>query len=144
MGKPASLGMDVIPPRDFQGRVDFRKVHFTYPARPDKPVFSGLDLTLPAGKVTALVRLLPSLLLIGRCFLLVVVLSVVFLVGRCCIGRPCLRSLLVFFLSMLEYLAGFLCGSRDLAKKKKKHDIFLGALVLRSSHYLHRPSCQRV
>lgn len=48
--------MDVISPRDFEGRVDFCKVHFMYPTRPDKPVFSGLDLTLPAGKVTALVR----------------------------------------------------------------------------------------
>ena len=56
-GKPATLGMDVIAPRQFEGKVAFRKVHFTYPTRPDKPVFAGLDLDLPAGKVTALVRM---------------------------------------------------------------------------------------
>lgn len=55
-GKPATFGVDVISPRDFKGKVRFRKVHFTYPTRPDKPVFSGLNLDLPAGKVTALVR----------------------------------------------------------------------------------------
>lgn len=52
-----TTGVDVISPRDFEGRVELRKVHFTYPTRPDVPVFSGLDLTLPAGKVTALVGL---------------------------------------------------------------------------------------
>lgn len=52
----ATLGVDVISPRDFEGKVDFRKVHFTYPTRPDMHVLSGLDLTLRAGEVTALVR----------------------------------------------------------------------------------------
>lgn len=50
------LGVDVISPRDFEGKVDFRNVHFTYPTRPDMHVLSGLDLTLRAGEVTALVR----------------------------------------------------------------------------------------
>lgn len=54
--KAANMGVDVISPRDFEGKVDFRKVHFTYPTRPDMHVLSGLDLTLRAGEVTALVR----------------------------------------------------------------------------------------
>lgn len=54
--KSSTLGVDVISPRDFEGKVDFRKVHFTYPTRPDMHVLSGLDLTLRAGEVTALVR----------------------------------------------------------------------------------------
>lgn len=54
--KGLNLGVDVISPRDFEGKVDFRKVHFTYPTRPDMHVLSGLDLTLRAGEVTALVR----------------------------------------------------------------------------------------
>lgn len=53
---PQTVGVDVISPRDFKGKVDFRKVHFTYPTRPDMHVLSGLDLTLRAGEVTALVR----------------------------------------------------------------------------------------
>lgn len=53
--KGLNLGVDVISPRDFEGKVDFRKVHFTYPTRPDMHVLSGLDLTLRAGEVTALV-----------------------------------------------------------------------------------------
>eukprot|EP00903_Cladosiphon_okamuranus_P009724 g9246.t1 len=53
--KAANLGVDVISPRDFEGKVDFRKVHFTYPTRPDIHVLSGLNLTLRAGEVTALV-----------------------------------------------------------------------------------------
>ncbi|CAM9236459.1 unnamed protein product, partial [Choristocarpus tenellus] len=48
-------GLDVIPPEKFEGRVDFCRVHFRYPTRPDVPVFTGLQLGLPAGKVTALV-----------------------------------------------------------------------------------------
>ncbi|KAF2218760.1 putative ABC transporter [Elsinoe ampelina] len=37
------------------GHVEFRDVHFAYPARPDAPVLQGLTLSLPAGKTTALV-----------------------------------------------------------------------------------------
>lgn len=55
--KAATLGVDVIAPRDFKGKVDFRNVYFTYPTRPDMHVLVGLDLTLRAGEVTALVRL---------------------------------------------------------------------------------------
>lgn len=52
----ARPGVDVISPRDFEGKVDFRKVHFNYPTRPDMHVLTGLDLVLRAGEVTALVR----------------------------------------------------------------------------------------
>ncbi|CAM9838341.1 unnamed protein product, partial [Discosporangium mesarthrocarpum] len=53
---PRHTGLDVIQPKEFEGRVDFKRVHFWYPTRPDTPVFEGLELSLPAGKVTALVR----------------------------------------------------------------------------------------
>ncbi|CAM9282087.1 unnamed protein product, partial [Pylaiella littoralis] len=53
--KSARPGVDVISPRDFEGKVVFRKLYFTYPTRPDMHVLSGLDLTLRAGEVTALV-----------------------------------------------------------------------------------------
>ena len=86
--KSVNLGVDVISPRDFEGRVDFRKVHFNYPTRPDMHVLSGLDLTLRAGEVTALVRagappaffccrccwLSPSLLVWCSCLLVEMVL----------------------------------------------------------------------
>ena len=36
-------------------RVEFRDVHFSYPARPDLEVLTGLDLNIPAGKFCALV-----------------------------------------------------------------------------------------
>jgi ATP-binding cassette, subfamily B (MDR/TAP), member 1 len=33
----------------------FQNVHFTYPSRPDVKVLTGLNVTFPAGKVTAVV-----------------------------------------------------------------------------------------
>lgn len=38
-----------------QGNVMFRDVSFTYPARPDVPIFKGLNLEAKAGQVTAVV-----------------------------------------------------------------------------------------
>jgi ATP-binding cassette subfamily B protein len=38
-----------------QGRVEFRDVRFSYPARPDVPVLQGIDLTLEPGEVVAIV-----------------------------------------------------------------------------------------
>ena len=42
-------------PADVSGRVEFRGVEFAYPARPDAPVYRGVDLTLEAGQTVALV-----------------------------------------------------------------------------------------
>ncbi|CAM1501550.1 Fc.00g035340.m01.CDS01 [Cosmosporella sp. VM-42] len=39
----------------FQGRIQFRGVHFSYPTRPDVPVLRSLDLDAPADHTTALV-----------------------------------------------------------------------------------------
>uniref|UniRef100_A0A0E0LRA5 MDR-like ABC transporter n=1 Tax=Oryza punctata TaxID=4537 RepID=A0A0E0LRA5_ORYPU len=38
-----------------QGEIKFRRVHFTYPSRQDKPILQGFSLSIPAGKVVALV-----------------------------------------------------------------------------------------
>lgn len=38
-----------------QGDLRFRSVHFAYPTRPDSPVLRGVDLTVGAGQVVALV-----------------------------------------------------------------------------------------
>ncbi|CAL4996761.1 unnamed protein product [Urochloa decumbens] len=37
------------------GEIKFRRVHFAYPSRQDKPILQGFSLTIPAGKVIALV-----------------------------------------------------------------------------------------
>jgi ATP-binding cassette subfamily B (MDR/TAP) protein 1 len=37
------------------GEIKFRRVHFVYPSRQDKPILQGFSLTIPAGKVIALV-----------------------------------------------------------------------------------------
>lgn len=42
-------------PVELQGCFAFRDVHFSYPSRPDVPILNGLDLTIEAGKTTALV-----------------------------------------------------------------------------------------
>ena len=45
-----------IHPTDVpKGRLELRDVTFAYPQRPDVPVFKCLNLTVPAGRVTALV-----------------------------------------------------------------------------------------
>jgi ABC-type multidrug transport system fused ATPase/permease subunit len=38
-----------------RGPLELRDVHFAYPVRPDVPVLVDLNLTLPRGKVTAVV-----------------------------------------------------------------------------------------
>jgi ATP-binding cassette, subfamily B (MDR/TAP), member 9 len=42
-------------PPTFEGSVEFRGVHFSYPARPSVPVLRGLDLAIRPGEVVALV-----------------------------------------------------------------------------------------
>nr|WP_216622986.1 ABC transporter transmembrane domain-containing protein [Corallococcus exercitus] len=42
-------------PTTIEGRVELRDVHFAYPTRPDVPVLQGIDLTLKAGEVVAVV-----------------------------------------------------------------------------------------
>ncbi|KAI6355513.1 hypothetical protein MCOR25_008159 [Pyricularia grisea] len=42
-------------PAELQGCFVLKNVHFTYPSRPDAPIFKGLNLTIEAGKTTALV-----------------------------------------------------------------------------------------
>ncbi|MFP2899618.1 ABC transporter ATP-binding protein [Corallococcus sp. 4LFB] len=42
-------------PATIEGRVELRDVHFAYPTRPDVPVLQGIDLTLKAGEVVAVV-----------------------------------------------------------------------------------------
>ncbi|XP_075387908.1 ATP-binding cassette sub-family B member 10, mitochondrial [Tenrec ecaudatus] len=39
----------------FQGTLEFKKVHFAYPARPEVPIFQDFSLLIPSGSVTALV-----------------------------------------------------------------------------------------
>ena len=38
-----------------QGKVEFKNVHFTYPARPDAPIFQGFSLVVEPGQTVALV-----------------------------------------------------------------------------------------
>ncbi|TPX38280.1 S-methyl-5-thioribose-1-phosphate isomerase [Synchytrium microbalum] len=42
-------------PESIQGRVEFRKVHFKYPTRPNVPVLRGLNLKIDPGQFVALV-----------------------------------------------------------------------------------------
>lgn len=41
--------------KSFQGALEFKNVHFTYPARPEVPIFQDFSLSIPSGSVTALV-----------------------------------------------------------------------------------------
>jgi len=40
---------------DLSRGIQFKDVHFTYPSRPDMPIFQGLNLEVPAGSITAVV-----------------------------------------------------------------------------------------
>ncbi|ESP02536.1 hypothetical protein LOTGIDRAFT_171935 [Lottia gigantea] len=44
---------DILPM--FDGHVEFKNVHFTYPSRPETPVIKGINLTVSPGQVVALV-----------------------------------------------------------------------------------------
>lgn len=44
----------VLPTSTIRGAISFHNVTFAYPSRPDQDVLNGLDLELPAGRVTAL------------------------------------------------------------------------------------------
>jgi len=48
-------GVETIPPSEFAGKIEFRKVYFSYPSRPNKVVLDNVQLTLQPGTVTALV-----------------------------------------------------------------------------------------
>ncbi|KAM7217287.1 P-loop containing nucleoside triphosphate hydrolase protein [Rhypophila decipiens] len=50
-----SLGEDGIKPEKLQGTIEFGKVQFAYPSRPDTQVLNGLDLVIPENKTTAIV-----------------------------------------------------------------------------------------
>lgn len=45
----------MLDEKSFQGALEFRNVHFTYPARPEVSVFQDFSLSIPSGSVTALV-----------------------------------------------------------------------------------------
>lgn len=40
---------------DFQGRIEFRSVEFTYPSRPESKIFNGFNLVVEEGQCVALV-----------------------------------------------------------------------------------------
>ena len=41
--------------KSLQGALEFKNVHFAYPARPEVPIFQDFSLSIPSGSVTALV-----------------------------------------------------------------------------------------
>ena len=56
--KPSSLdplSLEGMQPTSFTGDIQIRNLHFAYPTRPTAQVLQGLDLSIPAGKTTALV-----------------------------------------------------------------------------------------
>jgi ATP-binding cassette subfamily B (MDR/TAP) protein 10 len=48
-------GGPVIPAGQFEGSIRFRDLSFAYPTRFDVPIFNNLNLSIPAGSVTAIV-----------------------------------------------------------------------------------------
>uniref|UniRef100_A0A6S8M2Q5 ATP-binding cassette transporter n=1 Tax=Dunaliella tertiolecta TaxID=3047 RepID=A0A6S8M2Q5_DUNTE len=44
-----------LVPANFEGRIDLKDVHFSYPARPDSLVLKGLSMSVAPGEVVALV-----------------------------------------------------------------------------------------
>lgn len=42
-------------PDQVKGMIEYKKVSFTYPARPDVEIFRSFSLTVPAGRTVALV-----------------------------------------------------------------------------------------
>lgn len=51
---PVDAGV-TLREKSFQGALQFKNVHFAYPARPEVPIFQDFSLSIPAGSVTALV-----------------------------------------------------------------------------------------
>ena len=49
------LSPEGMQPTSFTGEIQIRDLHFAYPTRPTAQVLQGLDLSIPAGKTTALV-----------------------------------------------------------------------------------------
>ncbi|KAK2489337.1 hypothetical protein MC885_004421 [Smutsia gigantea] len=45
----------VLKEKSFQGALEFKDIHFAYPARPEVPIFQDFSLSIPSGSVTALV-----------------------------------------------------------------------------------------
>lgn len=45
----------ILNEKSFQGALQFKNVHFAYPARPEVPIFQDFSLSIPSGSVTALV-----------------------------------------------------------------------------------------
>lgn len=45
----------ILNDKSFQGALEFKNVHFAYPARPEVPIFQDFSLSIPSGSVTALV-----------------------------------------------------------------------------------------
>ncbi|XP_031993175.1 ATP-binding cassette sub-family B member 10, mitochondrial isoform X2 [Hylobates moloch] len=45
----------ILNEKSFQGALEFKNVHFAYPARPEVPIFQDFSLSIPSGSVTALV-----------------------------------------------------------------------------------------
>ncbi|XP_004692999.1 PREDICTED: ATP-binding cassette sub-family B member 10, mitochondrial, partial [Condylura cristata] len=45
----------ILSEKSFHGALEFKNVHFTYPARPEVPIFQNFSLSIPSGSVTALV-----------------------------------------------------------------------------------------
>lgn len=45
----------VLNEKSFRGALEFKSVHFAYPARPEVPIFQDFSLSIPSGSVTALV-----------------------------------------------------------------------------------------
>ena len=52
---PPSEGPASLEPSTVSGQLCFEGVHFAYPSRPGAPVLRGLDLTVGAGQVVALI-----------------------------------------------------------------------------------------
>ncbi|XP_059533681.1 ATP-binding cassette sub-family B member 10, mitochondrial [Myotis daubentonii] len=53
-GLPFDEGL-TLNEKSFQGALEFKNVYFTYPARPEVPIFQDFSLSIPSGSVTALV-----------------------------------------------------------------------------------------